>query len=98
MKKTAVITVSLLSLAFGSLMAPAKAVECSTPTQKNCTVTVRDKSGIKIGTQDKNSNGTTTVRDKSGIKQGTITTQPGKPSCEIIRDSRGIKVGTRGNC
>jgi hypothetical protein len=98
MKKTAVITVSLLSLTFGSLMAPAKAIECSTPTQKNCTVTVRDKSGIKIATQEKGSNGTTTVRDKSGIKQGTITAQPGKPTCEILRDSRGIKIGTRGKC
>jgi hypothetical protein len=98
MKKTSIIAISLLSLTFGSLMAPAKAVECSTPTQKNCTVTVRDKSGIKIGTQEKGSNGTTTVRDKSGIKQGTITSQPGKPTCEILRDSRGIKVGTRGKC
>jgi len=59
---------------------------------------VRDKSGIKIGTQVRSSNGTTIVRDQRGVKQGTITTQPGRPSCEILRDSRGIKVGTRGNC
>ncbi len=98
MKKNLIIAASLLSLVLSSLVAPATAVECSTPTQKNCTVTLRDSRGIKVGTQDRSSNGTTIVRDQRGIKQGTITSQPGRPACEIIRDSRGIKIGTRGKC
>ena len=91
----------VISLTFfpSLLVAPAsQAVECKSATQKNCTVTVRDNRGIKVGTEERGSTGTTVIRDSRGIKQGTITTSPGKSSCEVIRDSRGIKVGTRGNC
>jgi hypothetical protein len=88
----------LLSLSFGGLLTPAQAVECKSSTQKNCTVTIRDNRGLKIGTENRGNNGTTTIRDDRGIKQGTIQTKPGKSTCEVIRNSRGIKVGTRGNC
>ena len=88
----------LLSLYFGGLLTPAQAVECKSSTQKNCTVTIRDNRGLKIGTENRGNNGTTTIRDDRGIKQGTIQTKPGKSTCEVIRNSRGIKVGTRGNC
>ena len=44
--------------------------ECLTANQKNCTVTSRDKNGIKSGTQERGSNGVTTIRDKQGIKIG----------------------------
>ena len=82
----------------GPFITEANAAECKTASKKNCTVTLRDNRGIKVGTEDRGSGGTTTVRDKSGIKQGTITNKPGKASCEVIRDARGIKVGKRGNC
>ena len=82
----------------GPFITEAHAAECKTAGQKNCTVTLRDNRGIKVGTEDRGSSGTTTIRDKRGIKQGTITNKPGKASCEVIRDARGIKVGTRGNC
>jgi hypothetical protein len=88
----------LLSLSFGGLLTPAQAAECKSSTQKNCTVTIRDNRGLKIGTENRGNNGTTTIRDDRGIKQGTIQTKPGKSTCEVIRNSRGIKVGTRGNC
>jgi hypothetical protein len=87
-----------LSLSFPIFAPHAQAVECKSATQKNCTVTIRDNRGIKIGTEERSSNGVTTVRDSQGIKQGTITTTSSKPSCEIIRDSRGLKIGTRGKC
>ena len=87
-----------LSLSFPVFAPYAQAVECKSATQKNCTVTIRDNRGIKIGTEERGSNGVTTVRDSRGIKQGTITTTSSKPSCEIIRDSRGLKIGTRGKC
>ena len=97
-KKTIVVATSLLSLVFGSLATPAQSAECKTSTQKNCTITIRDSRGIKTGSQEVVNNGKTTVRDKRGIKQGTIETKPGKSNCQIIRDARGIKIGTRGNC
>ena len=88
-----------LAFLMSLLVSPASiAVECKSATQKNCTVTIRDNRGIKIGTEERGNTGTTVIRDSRGIKQGTVTTSPGKSSCEIIRDSRGIKVGTRGNC
>ena len=87
-----------MCLSFPAFAPYAQAVECKSATQKNCTVTIRDNRGIKIGTEERGSNGVTTVRDSRGIKQGTITTTSSKPSCEIIRDSRGLKIGTRGKC
>jgi hypothetical protein len=88
----------LLSLSFGGLLTPAQAVECKTATQKNCTVTIRNDRGVKVGTENRENNGKVTLRDDRGIKQGTIETKPGRSTCEVIRNSRGIKVGTRGNC
>lgn len=88
----------LLSLSFGGLLTPAQAVECKTATQKNCTVTIRNDRGVKVGTENRENNGKVTLRDDRGLKTGTIETKPGKSTCEVIRNSRGIKVGTRGNC
>jgi hypothetical protein len=88
----------LLTLSFGGLLTPAQAVECKTATQKNCTVTIRNDRGVKVGTENRENNGKVTLRDDRGIKQGTIETKPGRSTCEVIRNSRGIKVGTRGNC
>ena len=98
MTKKTLLTAILAATVVSAFMTPVYAVECTSPTQKNCSVTVRDSRGVKVGTQERGYNGTTTVRDSRGIKQGTIQTQPGRPSCEIIRDSRGVKVGTRGKC
>jgi hypothetical protein len=88
----------LLSLYFGGLLTPAQAVECKTATQKNCTVTLRDNRGLKIGTENRENNGKVTLRDDRGLKTGTIETKPGKSTCQIVRNSRGIKIGTKGNC
>jgi hypothetical protein len=88
----------LLSLSFGGLLTPAQAVECKTATQKNCTVTLRDNRGLKIGTENRENNGKVTLRDDRGLKTGTIETKPGKSTCQIVRNSRGIKIGTKGNC
>ena len=88
----------LTSLTLAGLINPAQAVECKTATQKNCTVTIKDNRGIKVGTENRENNGKVTIRDGRGIKTGTIETKPGKSTCEVIRNSRGIKVGTRGNC
>ena len=88
----------LISLTLAGLINPAQAVECKTATQKNCTVTIKDNRGIKVGTENRENNGKVTIRDDRGIKTGTIETKPGKSTCEVIRNSRGIKVGTRGNC
>ena len=98
MTKRSLFTALLATSILSTFMTPVHAVECTSPTQKNCSVTVRDSRGMKVGTQERGYNGTTTLRDNRGIKQGTIQSQPGRPSCEIIRDSRGVKVGTRGNC
>ena len=87
-----------LSLSFGGLLTPAQAVECKTATQKNCTVTLRDNRGLKIGTENRENNGKVTLRDDRGLKTGTIETKPGKSTCQIVRNSRGIKIGTKGNC
>lgn len=87
---------STIFINFG--MPLASAVECQTATQRNCTVTLRDNRGIKIGSEDRGSSGVTVVKNSRGIKQGTITSSTSKPSCEVVRDSRGIKIGTRGNC
>jgi len=88
----------LLSLSFGGLLTPAQAVECKSATQKNCTVTLRDNRGLKIGTENRENNGKVTLRDDRGLKTGTIETKPGKSTCQIVRNSRGIKIGTKGNC
>ena len=88
----------LISLTLAGLINPAQAVECKTATQKNCTVTIKDNRGIKVGTENRENNGKVTIRDGRGIKTGTIETKPGKSTCEVIRNSRGVKVGTRGNC
>jgi hypothetical protein len=88
----------LLSLSSGGLLTPAQAVECKTATQKNCTVTLRDNRGLKIGTENRENNGKVTLRDDRGLKTGTIETKPGKSTCQIVRNSRGIKIGTKGNC
>jgi hypothetical protein len=88
----------LLSLSFGGLLTPAQAVECKSSTQKNCTVTLRDNRGLKIGTENRENNGKVTLRDDRGLKTGTIETKPGKSTCQIVRNSRGIKIGTKGNC
>jgi hypothetical protein len=88
----------LLSLSFGGLLTPAQAVECKTATQKNCTVTLRDNRGLKIGTVNRENNGKVTLRDDRGLKTRTIETKPGKSTCQIVRNSRGIKIGTKGNC
>lgn len=94
-----IVQLTLLVLIASTLqVTKANSVECKSAKQKNCSVTVRDQRGIKIGTEERGSNGVTTLRDSRGIKQGTVTTSSSKPSCEVIRDSRGIKVGTRGNC
>ena len=98
MNKKSLVLTFLLALLFSGLSPAAQAVECKSSTQKNCTVTIRDNRGLKIGTENRGNNGTTTIRDDRGIKQGTIETKPGKSTCEVIRNSRGIKVGTRGNC
>ena len=88
----------LLSLCFGGLLTPAQAVECKTATQKNCTVTIRNDRGVKVGTENRENNGKVTLRDDRGLKTGTIETKPGKSTCQIVRNSRGIKIGTKGNC
>ncbi len=98
MNKKSLTLAFLMSLLFSGMMPAAHAIECKSSTQKNCTVTIRDNRGLKIGTENRGNNGTTTIRDDRGIKQGTIQTKPGKSTCEVIRNSRGIKVGTRGNC
>lgn len=98
MLRKSLVTTCLTAIVLSSLIIPAQAIECTSPTQKNCSVTVRDSRGVKVGTQERGSSGTTTVRDSRGVKQGTITTQPGRPNCEIIRDSRGVKIGSRGKC
>lgn len=77
---------------------PSLAAECKSQGQKNCSVTIRDSRGVKVGSEERGNNGVTTIRDNRGIKQGTITPKIGNSGCEIIRDSRGVKVGTRGNC
>ena len=88
----------LISLTLTGLINPAQAAECKTATQKNCTITIKDDRGRKVGTENRENNGKVTIRDDRGIKTGTIETKPGKSTCEVIRNSRGIKVGTRGNC
>jgi hypothetical protein len=88
----------LVLLTLTGLINPAQAAECKTATQKNCTITIKDDRGRKVGTENRENNGKVTIRDERGIKTGTIETKPGKSTCEIIRNSRGIKVGTRGNC
>lgn len=86
----------LLALAFGGIT-PTQARECKTAGEKNCTVTLRDGRGIKTGTENRGNDGKVTTRDSRGVKTGTIQTKP-KSNCEIIRNSRGVKIGTRGNC
>lgn len=96
MKSKSIISVLLISFLSFAIQPVAQAAECTSATQKNCTVTKRDSRGVKTGTETRESTGKTTVRDSRGIKTGTI--EPKRGNCEIIRDSRGIKIGTRGNC
>ncbi len=98
MTKKCIQIILTLLLSFGGSLTPTQAVECKTATQKNCTVTIRDNRGVKIGTQNRENNGKITVRDDRGVKTGTIETRPGGSTCQIIRNSRGIKIGTKGNC